>query len=268
MVAARAPPLNGGVVAASRLPIYARWTMLALGAAPGRSGRALCPVASWLISEAPDLAPREVDPLRLSAIRARTRVVDALLTQVAADAARRGECVDFWTIGGGFDGRWARLAALPGAEHHRFVEVEHPRVLARKHELLARAPHAEMWARVECIPIVAAGWGAERRRDARLVVILEGMLHRLSARGLRSLLRRIADDVPGAHTLLDLTGVYGAARPGWSARRLVEVGHRVVDDVQHAPRDSIFDALGRAHCAGSVPVRVVHAIAGTGSPTR
>lgn len=245
-----------------RLPIYVRWTLLALGgvARPG-TARPICPVAHWLLDGQPHLAPPDPDPERLAAVRARTDQVDGLLLQIHDAAFARRRRLAVWTIGAGFDGRWARLAGPLAGSVARWVEVDEPAVAGLKDYLMPRSPFAGLWRRVQAIGAVPAGWGIEPRVGEQPVIVLEGALHRLSARGLRSLLRALAAQAPGAHCVLDLTGVHGMARTGWSARRLAPLGWTVVDDVEVAGRYGLTDALGRPVCAGMVPVRVVHLIA-------
>lgn len=246
-----------------RLPIYARWTLLALGAVerPG-SARPRCPVCDYLLARRPSLAPNDADLERLTAVRMRTEISDALLLQIHDQARAQGQALAMWTLGAGFDGRWARLAGPLAGATSRWVEVEDARLLALKSELLSDSPFGALWSRVESIGMAPGGWGIEARVGERPVVVLEGMLHRLSARGLSALLRAIAQQAPGAHAVLDLTGVQGLARAGWSGRRLATLGWSVVDDVELSPRDGLYDVLNRPVCAGAVPVRVVHLLAG------
>ncbi len=246
----------------ARLPIYVRWTLLALGSvARAGTARPVCPVADWIVATRADLVPQDPDLERIAAVRARTDRVDELLLQIHERAFARGDTIAIWTLGGGFDGRWARLAGPMAGAVVRWAEVEEPAVAEAKKALLGASPFRGLWAGVTTVGVLPGGWGIEPRVGERPVIVLEGALHRLSARGLATLLRSLAAVAPGAHCVLDLTGVRGAARAGWSARRLAVLGWRVVDDIEMAPREPLFDALGRPVCPGMVPVRVVHLVA-------
>ncbi len=250
-----------------RLPIYARWTLAALGHADDATrGRPICPVASWLLAHRPALHPHTPDPDRLSAIRARTAITDALLLQIRDAASAVGRPLSVWSIGAGFDARWARLSGPLSPVVQRWVEVEEPRLLATKRVALLGSPFEPHWSRVRTLPVVPIGWGIEPEEDTWPVVVLDGLLHRVTAQGLRTLLARIREATPRASVLLDLTGVHGRGRVGWSARRLERLGWSVVDDVELAWRDVLFDREGEELCAGMVPVRVLHLVGREPSP--
>lgn len=250
-----------------RLPIYARWTLAAEGTVVDpRMARPLCPVAAWLVEQDKVHLPRDPDPERISAIRVRTDVMDSMLLQIHDAAAAIGRPLEVWTIGAGFDARWARLAGPLAPAVKRFVEVEESRVLATKGVALRQSPFADLWQRVDAYSRSPAGWTVEPEGDAWPVVILAGLLHRLPATSLRAVLRRIRAHAPGASVLLDLTGVHGVASVGWSSRRLATLGWQVVDDVHLADRETLLSRQGDALCAGMVPVRVQHLVGRASSP--
>lgn len=245
-----------------RLPIYVRWTLAAEGCVlDERTARPRCPVAAWIVDRDPHLLPAEPDPERLTAVRVRADLVDDLLLQLRDAHAGAGREMSVWSVGAGFDARWARLAGPLSPVVARWVEVEEPKVLHNKHWALAGSPFHELYDRVESVPMVAAGWDVPAEPHEWPVVLLMGLLHRVPAAGLRTLLRRIRKSAPQASVLLDLTGVHGRARAGWSERRLAQVGWRVVDDVELAFRDVVFTPDGDEVAAGMVPVRVQHLMA-------
>ena len=108
--------------------------------------------------------------------------------------------------------------------------------------------------------MIPAGWEVGTELGEWPVVVMEGLLHRLPATGLRGLLARTRLRAPGASVLLDLTGVQGAARAGWSDRRMRELGWRIADDIELPFRDVMYSAKGEELCSGMVPVRVLHLI--------
>jgi O-methyltransferase involved in polyketide biosynthesis len=215
-------------------------------------------VAAWLLRARPEVMPTDADPERLSAIRARTELIDHLVLQVVEEGVRGGRSASIYTLGAGFDARWARLAGPLASQVDRWVEVEEPRVSAWKRAALAESPFADLWGRVDGVAVVPQGWAVEPTRDERSVVVMEGLLHRLPAQGLRILLGRIRDRAPDARVLLDLTGAHGIARVAWSGRRLREAGWRVHDDLELGYRDMVLDVQGREVAAGMVPVRILH----------
>jgi O-methyltransferase involved in polyketide biosynthesis len=241
-----------------RLPIYERWTLAAHGTVQRRdSGASICPVATWLLHRRPEFLPFDPDLDRLAALRVRTELTDQLLLQIADRARAKGATLDLWKIASGFDARWFRLQAALFPVVEQWTEVDEPRVVAAKRVALAGSPFEAAWERVNAIPMVPAGWTIEPETDALPVVLLEGLLHRLSARGLRILLRRIRERAPHATVVLDLTGVWGVARAGWSARRLADLGWRVADDLELPYRDALIEPDGTLLCPGMVPVRVM-----------
>lgn len=244
-----------------RLPIYARWTLLAQGMVERpRYARAQCPVAHWLVDQRKDLVPRDPDLERLQAIRVRSEVVDTLMLQIRDDAERAGHRLSVWTLGAGFDARWARLSGPLSPVVDRWVEVDDPRVVATKRVVLTDSPFDGLWEHVETVPMIPAGWEVTAQLGEWPIIVLEGLLHRLPAPGLRGLLARLRLQAPGASVLLDLTGVQGAARAGWSDRRMRELGWRIADDVELPFRDVMYSAKGDELCSGMVPVRVLHLV--------
>lgn len=223
----RGSPHSGVRVSERRLPIYVRWTLAAEGVVHSPTlARPVCPVAAWWLEVRPELWPTDPDPERLTAVRVRADVVDTMMLQIrdVAHADRRELSV--WCVGAGLDARWARLGLPMAPIVSRWVEVEDPAVLRMKHRLLVESPFRRHWAQIEAMPVAAIGWDVQPEPEEWPVVLLMGLLHRVSAAGLRTLLRRIRETAPRASVLLDLTGVHGRARSGWSARRLAQLAGR------------------------------------------
>ncbi|MFK7929622.1 MAG: class I SAM-dependent methyltransferase [Myxococcota bacterium] len=242
-----------------RLPIYVRWTVVAEGAVTrARTARSMCAVNGWLVSHRPSLLPHDPDPDRIAAIRARIDLVDGLLLQIRDQAIRRGESLAVWHLGAGMDGRWARMAGPLSPAVVQWVEVEEPRVVGAKRRVLEGSPFAEHWHRVETVPLVPAAWMAEGRDGSRVVALVSGALHRLSASEVLEMLERIRVSAPGASVILDLTGAQGRARTEWSTRRLEALGWRTVDDLELAFRNALTGRSGDELCSGMVPIRLIH----------
>ena len=244
-------------LSARRLPIMVRWSLAAEASAVDR-GEPRCAVAAWIGRTRPALLPHDPVPERLCAVRARADLVDEILLRLR-DAARRQHLnQSIWSIGCGLDARWQRLAWPLAPVVTRLVELDEPHVIAAKDALLSGSPFAREWAEIEDIAMIPQGWDVlPEPDDVQPVVLLLGLLHRVPAQGLRTLLARIRRTAPRAVVVLDLTGVQGRARAGWSARRLAQLGWQVLEDDELAPRDILYDRFGDEVCAGMVPVRLL-----------
>ncbi|MDR3043311.1 MAG: class I SAM-dependent methyltransferase [Desulfovibrio sp.] len=153
---------------------------------------------------------------------ARARILDAMLL----DALRGAEHAEVWHLGAGFDARWHRLGP-----HHpdmpakvAWHEVDTPRVLALKEELLRDSPFAGAYASVvrhgvpdmpdmpnmkvmaEIARIMPQGEPGVRR-----IVVLEGLLDLLPAHVKHGLLGALRHAMPGGVVLLDALDAAGAA---------------------------------------------------------
>ena len=244
----------------ARLPVTARWSLLALGKLePGRR-HALDPVAAWILEARPDLGPAVPAPAVLATLRARATLVDRMLDEEADHARGAGESISLWTFGGGFDARWHRLARALGEAVCEHVEVEVPDVLATKELILSRSPFAAGWARVHRRALPIDQWrvpSGEPGPGVRRVLVIEALAGRWDSDQMWAQIERL-DDVPaGTSTVACLPGWSPEERALWGARRLESRGWRVLEDQCIAPRGRIVGYDGSEVCPASYPFRVV-----------
>lgn len=240
------------------LPLITRLTVVALGRTAGnRALRALDPVAEWMLERVPGLVPEGIAPAALSTIRARTEVVDRLLSEAVERARTEQAQLCLWSVGAGLDARWQRMRRHLGPVAE-IREVDTPEVLSFKEAVLARSPYAEPWSRVARRPSDVPGWTVRPRSHTRPLVVLEGPAGRLPPDALERLLRRIRFETPDATVILGLPGT--APRDGpdpWTRPRLAADGWRIREDVHLGPRGRLVSPRGEAICPGMYPLRVL-----------
>ncbi len=187
-----------------RTPVAARWTLFALGTVEGERIRLPAdPVAAWLLRRSPELMPPQAVGSVLTMIRARTSIVDRMIEEELLRVKERGEGVDYWSIGGGFDARWYRTQSLFAQCVRKHTEVEIPSLLALKSALLEESTYRTAWSGIHSLPLEEDAWTVRSHGNANLVV-LEGASTRLPPRRFRDLLRRLRNDAPNARVILDL----------------------------------------------------------------
>jgi O-methyltransferase involved in polyketide biosynthesis len=147
---------------------------------------------------------------------ARAHMLDAMLL----DALRGADHAEVWSIGAGFDARWRRLGPHHPEMPAQVVwhEVDTPRVLALKEELLRDSPFAGAYAAVvrhvvreeedmgEIARIMCQGASPTRR-----IVVMEGLLDLLPAHAKHGLLVALRHAMPEGVLLLDALDTAGAA---------------------------------------------------------
>jgi hypothetical protein len=240
-----------------RVPAIARWMLYALGAIEGR--RVLRPidgVAAWLLRNHPALLPTVPQSDVLSTIRARTEVVDRMIGEEVLRARSRGETIALWTVGGGFDARWARIWGPFEDVIEHLVEVESPVITELKSQLLKTSPFVEAWSRVLRRGLPEAEWTLDDRGNPVPVVVLETGAGRLDETELRTLLLRIRNDAPRARVIVGLPADQGAEDRRWSRAALAALGWRVDEDVCIAGRGRLQGNNGQELSPGMYAFRV------------
>lgn len=253
-------PTQGGRAEEARLPLIARLTLYALGAVEGRRiRRPMDPVAAWLIRTHPALLHSESAPAAFTTIRARTSVIDSLLSEDLGRAKDAGETVNLVTIGGSFDARWYRLLPLMGHILDGHYEIETPGLLSYKNQLLNDSPYSGLWTQVIQSAQPEQTWSIPQEAGSSPIIIMEGLAGRLEPAALRQLLAGVAESAPGARVLIGLPGYSG--NPGaWSDRRLSALGWRVDADVRLSPRGRLVSQAGKEICAGMHGLRVLRLV--------
>jgi len=253
-------PTGGGPPDQTRLPLIARLTLYALGAVEGRRiRRPMDPVAAWLIRTHPALLHSESAPAAFTTIRARTSVIDDLLSEDLGRAKDAGKTVHLVTVGGSFDARWYRLLPMMGHILDGHHEIETSGLLSYKHRLLSDSPYSGLWAQVIQHEQPEATWTIPEEAGSSPIVIMEGLAGRLEPSALRQLLAGVADSAPQATVLIGLPGYSG--NPGaWSEARLGALGWRVDVDIRLAPRGRLVSQSGKEICAGMHGLRVLRLV--------
>jgi hypothetical protein len=268
-----------------RLPIATRWTLYALGAVEGqRMRRPRDPVAAWLLRRHPKLQPQYAAPSILAMIRARTAIVDRMITEEAVRVRVRRQRLDYWTFGGGFDARWLRLEPVLGAVVREHREVEEPEVIEYKESALGASSFSKAWQRIQRVPVHEDRWTVGDATAEAPLVVLEGVASRVGLDGVRRILGRIRRDAPTARVIVDLPGILQAkggtsasttpafavlsTATRWSSptstscagvtiEEIKRLGWRPVEDVWLAGRPELRAPSGMALCPGVEPLRVL-----------
>jgi hypothetical protein len=245
-----------------RLPVVARWVLYALGAVEGRRIRQpLDPVAAWLLKQQPGLLPTIPQPALLSTIRARTELVDRMLTDEIHRAQVRGERLVYWGLGGGFDARWFRMSPTFGDTVVEHVEVDAPEILALKHSLLAESPYASCWHDVRAHGVEEEGWTVTRKPGLRPLIVLELGAGRIEDELLRATLHRLRMDAGDARLIVGLPSVTGPADARWTRTVFARLGWRVEDEFHVSTRGRLLAPTGAEVCPGMYGFRVVRLVA-------
>jgi hypothetical protein len=244
-----------------RLPVIARWMLFALGTVEGkRIHRPLDPVAAWLLKHHPNLLPSIPQSALLTTIRARTDLVDRLMLDEFDRARQRGERLATWSIGGGFDARWARLLG----SHHDVVvehrEVESPALMDLKSRLLQDSPYVDAWDHVVRIALPEERWTIQREAGLRPLVLFETGAGRLDDEKLRGVLYALRSDAPDAHVILGLPAITEKEKR-WTPRHIAALGWRVTDDLHLTNRGRLMSPNGGELCPGMYGFRLVRLIA-------
>lgn len=241
-----------------RLPVISRWMLLALGSVvEGSVNRALDPVAGWVLREHPSLLPSVPAPALLCTIRARTDVVDRMLTEVVAGVRGTETKLHYWSFGGGFDARWLRMRSVLATAVTGHTEVDVPEVMRCKESLLGDSPFANSWWEVDRRALDEVNWSLEPVNGARPLVVLEALAGRWDSGALRSFLKRLHLEAPGALVVASVPGWADADRDKWSVRSLAQLGWDVVEDTRVGPRGRLMAPSGDEICPGMYPFRVV-----------
>lgn len=244
-----------------RLPVIARWMLFALGTVEGkRIHRPLDPVAAWLLKHHPNLLPTIPQSALLTTIRARANLVDNMILDEFDRARQTGERLITWSLGGGFDARWARLLGSHSdvlAEHR---EVESPALLDLKSRLLRESPYVDAWERVVRVGLPEERWSVERTAGLRPLILFETGAGRLDDEKLRSVLYALRSDVPDAHVILGLPAMTDKEKR-WTPRQIATLGWRVTDDLHLTNRGRLMSPHGGELCPGMYAFRLVRLVA-------
>jgi O-methyltransferase involved in polyketide biosynthesis len=136
----------------------------------------------------------------------------------AAGVALRARTLDGWTreflaaepdatvlhLACGLDTRVHRLAPAPSV---RWVDVDHPEVIALRERLLPPAPAADY--RTTGASVIDDGWLDEVPADRPTVAVFEGLTMYLREEDGKALLRRITGRFPRGQLLFDCYGTFG-----------------------------------------------------------
>ncbi|MCO4746236.1 MAG: hypothetical protein KC912_15670 [Proteobacteria bacterium] len=242
----------------NRLPLITRLTLSALGEA--RSGRvraATDPVAAWMLKQQADLHPYGAAQAAFTTIRARTAVVDRMLTEVALVARDQNEPLHLWSLGPGFDARWFRLVPRLADVFRSVREVEEPSLFSVKNALLENSPYAEAWAKVVRRALPPASWTIDNRRDGRSVVLMEGLAGRMNQDQLEATLERVHSACERSTVIVGLPGVGDDDATRWSITRMNHIGWKVREDARMGSRGRLILAAGGKECPGTYPLRVM-----------
>lgn len=185
-------------------------------------------------------------------MRARASVIDRYLQEELDLARQRGEQLDYWGFGGGFDARWYRLMPLLSEVVRNHYEVENSEILDLKNELLGESSFASSWDAVQQVPLAEANWHVDSQ-GRPVLVVLEGAWTRLGDERLKALLQAIQADVAGAHVIVD---VPTTAR-GWGPRDLEGAGWVRAEETWLTRRRQLVAPTGVVICPGMEAVRVL-----------
>lgn len=241
-----------------RLPLITRLTLSAIGQSQGGRVRApIDPVAAWILQQQPDLHPITAAQAAFTTIRARTLLVDRMLTDIGHLAIQDGQRLVLWHLGPGFDARWYRLLPRLSNVYTGVREVEDPGLLTVKHSFLEASPYADHWKRVVRRAMAMSKWSIENRPGITPVVLMEGLAGRMEQDELEGTLARIHEATTECSVIFGLPGVGADDASRWSVTRMRRRGWSVIEDARMGPRGRLLLAAGGDECPGTYPLRVV-----------
>lgn len=212
------------------------------------------PVASFLrIFSGVPPQWKALHPLCWMGVCSRTLLLDRMAADTLA-AWSETSCVSVWSLGAGFDGRWARhpLMRRQGLTLHEWDDA---RILEAKRIALSRSPWSESYARVEAhpwrIPVgpgdtAGAEWEKSIREEAERVngpvmVVMEGLLDLLPLPTKKRLLRLLAKHLPDSVLLFDNLNETAARNDNKAPERYTGSRHLPVQGLAHDAGELLMD---------------------------
>ncbi|MEA4991634.1 hypothetical protein SDC9_27284 [bioreactor metagenome] len=168
------------------------------------------------VGQSPEYAT--LHPLVAPCILLRARMFDRMLSELLMRSSQR-QFVHIWTIGAGFDSRWARMGAMfPEVFFH---EADTKRLVDLKTEMVGKSPLAASFGRV--LRHAVNSWRdlAATMQDypGPRIIVAEGLFDYLPEHEKRELLHALHGNNEETVLLLDALNMYGAAydnrRPEW-----------------------------------------------------
>lgn len=168
------------------------------------------------VGQSPEYAA--LHPLVTPCILLRAKMFDKLLSELLMGSTQR-QYLHIWTIGAGFDSRWARMAAMfPAVCFH---EVDTKRIVDLKTQLVGNSPLAGSFGQVQrhavdCWRDLAA---VMQKYPGPRIVVAEGLFDYLPQHEKSELLKYLHGSNEESVLLLDALNMHGAAydnrRPEW-----------------------------------------------------
>lgn len=251
------------MVVEQRIPLITRLSLVALGTVEGgRVKKPVDPVAQWVLRARPELKPAGIAPAAYSTIRARTQIVDRMIADEAHLARELGRRICLVAVGGGLDARWYRLTPQLSDAIVTYREIDSPKLLQFKDQLLRDSPYQGPWSEVARRGSTFETWDLGTTEGAFPLVVLEGLSGRLTPDALRALLERIRMETPDARLILALPG-YGHGEPmRWTTGTLRALGWQAEEDILLGPRNRLAGVGGDNVCPGMYPQRILRLRAG------
>ena len=194
--------------------------MCARGSAPswtrGRFSDELAEHLVGSVGRSPEYAA--LHPLVPPCILLRAKMFDRLLSELLKSSTQR-QFIHVWTIGAGFDSRWARMEAMyPEVCFH---EADTKRIVDLKTELVGQSPLAASFGRV--LRHAVHSWrdlaAAMQDYPGPRIIVAEGLFDYLPEHEKRELLHALHDNNAETVLLLDALNIHGAVydnrRPEW-----------------------------------------------------
>jgi len=204
---------------------------------PLRQEAVLDPVAAWLLKRQPHLDCVSQPVEHLSAIRATTRVIDALLLDEIEGATKQGVTLSYCALGAGLDARWYRLGEqLMGLVGH-YWEIDLPGVLGPKGDLLQNSPFLNAWTPVVARPAAIADWGADIVSKQPLLIVCDNLAERVRDEGFEPLLQGLRSRFSRVRWILGLPA-RKAGEP-WSCSEFERCGWRVENEITLGKRPPV-----------------------------
>jgi O-methyltransferase involved in polyketide biosynthesis len=246
----------------SRLPLVSRLAVVALGSVDGRVAKPVDPVAEWMLASQPSIKPSSISQAAYSTIRARAMIIDRMILDEVHLAEHVGRRICVVSVGPGLDARWHRLLPAAGDVVVRYLELESPKILSYKDEVLKASPFATSWSAVATRAHRFDQWDLGTTHGAFPLVVLDGLSGRLSPEAMRDLLSKIRMETPDARLIAGLPGYGWGERVRWTVGTLRELGWVPEEDILLGPRQRLGGIGGDGVCPGMYPQRILRLRAG------
>jgi O-methyltransferase involved in polyketide biosynthesis len=180
------------------------------------------PVSSWLIETfgRPSFAD-DLSYFTRHGIAARAKWFDDKIASTLSSVRARGEQVEVWTLGAGFDSRWEWVLRQHGNTISRYREFDLDDLFAIKDEFLGASPWAAPWRAVARHPgdVMAGLPDSLPAAEGPVVVLIEGLLDYFPKTQKLALLDAIRSRAPRATILLDAQSAWLLSMNNKRARR-------------------------------------------------